>query len=187
MDNVFKVIMEKESYFDAQRSMPNERQITPGNSRWIVFSGLLIWLGGIFSAPLLAGSADPLLLRLSSFFYFFYQPVCHQLAERSFLMDGFALAVCVRCLAFYLGGLFISLFYLFKAKIGLWPLSVYILLAAPAVFDFLIEKIFVYDNTGSIRFISGLLLGVALFHLLILSLARTKSVYTNPKTRYQKV
>ena len=124
-----------------------------GCSRWIVFAGLLFWLGGIFSAPLLAGSADPLLLRL----------------------------------AFYLGGLAISLFYLFKVKIGLWPLSVYVLLAAPAVFDFFIEKIIVYDFTGSIRFISGLLLGVALFHLLILSLARTKSVYTNPKTRYQKV
>jgi uncharacterized membrane protein len=156
-------------------------------SIWIVFGGLLLWLAGIFCAPLLAASADPLLLKLSSILYYFYQPTCHQLAERSLLIDGFALSVCIRCLAVYLGGLTVSGIYLFKFKTNIWPLPVYILLAGPAALDFLTEKFIVYDPSGIIRFISGLLLGIALFQLLILSLTAIKPVYNQHKTRYQKV
>ena len=174
-----------DKFFEKMRKETNTD--TPGFSIWIVLGGLLLWLCGIFCAPLLAASADPLLLKLSSILYYFYQPTCHQLPDRSFLIDGFALTVCIRCLGIYLGGLAISMVYLFKPKTNLWPLTVYILLAAPAVLDFLIEKFVVYDPGGNIRFVSGLLLGIALFQLLILSLTTLKPVYHKHKTRYQKV
>jgi len=101
---------------------------------------------------------------------FFYQPVCHQLADRSFFLDGFTMTVCVRCFCFYLGGLLIASIYLFKDNIQMWKLSSYGLLIIPAVLDFLLEKFDLYSNITGLRLLTGLLLGLAIFHLLLVSL-----------------
>lgn len=53
----------------------------------------------VVAAPITAaagGFAAPLLYEL-------FAPVCHQIAERSFHLSGHPLAVCHRCLGFYLG------------------------------------------------------------------------------------
>ena len=72
-----------------------------------IISVLVLWLIGIIITPILTAKG----WSLGQFMYFFYKPVCHQLSDRSFWLDGFTLAVCIRCFGFYLGGLFISLFY----------------------------------------------------------------------------
>jgi len=144
----------------------------------VVFSimlGFLLWLIGIIITPLLAASDWLLGQKVSAFMYFFYKPVCHQLADRSFGIDEFALTVCIRCFGFYLGGFFISLFYLFKDKIYLWTFSSYILLIAPVFVDFILEKINIYTNIGGLRFMTGLLLGIAVFQLLFVSLFINKA------------
>jgi len=140
--------------------------------------GLTMWLVGIVVTPMLAASGLPLGQKIAAFMYFFYKPVCHQMPERSFWLDGFTLAVCVRCISFYLGGLFVTFIYLFKDKIHVWKLSNYCLLVAPAVLDFFWEKFNLYTNIAGIRFLTGLLLGIALFHLLLVSLTTTSPART---------
>ena len=131
---------------------------------------LLFWIMGIIITPLLAGSGSLQEKRMASFMYFFYKPVCHQMVDRSFEINGYIFAVCVRCFGFYLGGLFISLLYWFKRDIFVWKLSYYIMLIIPAIIDFICEKIDLYTNLESLRFITGLLLGIAVFQLLLASL-----------------
>lgn len=64
------------------------------------------WLIAILAAPLLKN----FLPAVSTFFYYFFSPICHQLPSRSFFLNGAKLAVCARCfgiyLFFFLGGLF---------------------------------------------------------------------------------
>jgi uncharacterized membrane protein len=136
----------------------------------IIILGLSLWILGIILTPLLAASEIPALKKAASFTYFIYKPVCHQMPERSFLIDGFHFAVCIRCFAFYLGGLFISIIYLFKASAHIWKTTIYLLLGFPAVLDFLSEKFYLYSNIAGLRFITGLLFGLALFQLLLVSL-----------------
>jgi uncharacterized membrane protein len=139
------------------------------------FFGLGFWIAGIIITPVLANQEEIFFQKIAAFIYFFYQPVCHQIGDRSFLIDGFTMTVCVRCFSFYLGGFFITSFYLFKDKIQMWRISTYILLALPAFLDFSIEKLSFYSNIAEIRFLTGLLFGVVLFHLLLLSLSTKKA------------
>jgi uncharacterized membrane protein len=68
---------------------------------------LLLWsaamLTAIFAGPLALAAAHP----EGWFLYQAFEPFCHQHAERSWHIGGYALAVCVRCLGFY-GGLLIA-------------------------------------------------------------------------------
>ena len=149
--------------------------------KWLMVICLVFffWIMGIIITPLLASSGSLQEKRIASFMYFFYKPVCHQMADRSLGINGHMFAVCVRCFGFYLGGLFISLIYWFKSDISMWKLSYYILLIMPATIDFIFEKIDLYTNLESLRFITGLLLGIAVFQLLLVSLL-TESVRQSP-------
>jgi uncharacterized membrane protein len=132
--------------------------------------GLGIWLIGIIITPILAASEWPLGQKVSAFMYFFYKPVCHQIADRSFGIDGFTFTVCIRCFGYYLGGLLITSLYLFKEKINMWRMTSYILCVLPAFLDFLLEKTNIYSNIGGLRLLTGLMLGIAVFQLLFVSL-----------------
>lgn len=63
----------------------------------------------------------------------------------------------------------VTSYYLFKDKICLWTTTRYILLVSPAFLDFLIEKLDFYTNIGGVRLLTGLLLGIAVFQLLLVS------------------
>jgi uncharacterized membrane protein len=145
--------------------------------------GLLVWLAGITITPVLGAAAYPFSRKLTAFAYFFYQPVCHQIPDRSFWIGDFTMTVCIRCFSFYLGGFCILLFILFRNKINRWKMSTYFLLMMPAIVDFLLEKFNLYTNFEGLRFFTGLVFGIALFHLLILSVAvrDQKTVDKNPK------
>jgi len=140
------------------------------NARLLLILGLLVWLTGIIITPILAAGDLPLGKKLASFMYFFYKPVCHQISDRSFMLDGFTLAVCNRCFAFYLGGLFICIIYFFRDKIYMLTRISYILLVLPALLDFILEKVDLYTNVSGLRLFTGLLLGIAVFQLLFVSL-----------------
>jgi uncharacterized membrane protein len=98
-----------------------------------------------------------------------YKLVCHQIPDRSFHVESHSLFLCVRCTAFYLGGALLTFIYLFKKTIKMFPLLFYALLIIPAFFDFLFEKIGMYHDIIILRFFTGALLGLAFFHLLIVS------------------
>jgi uncharacterized membrane protein len=141
----------------------------------IIAFGLSIWISGIIVTPLFAASEGIFWQKTATFMYFFYKPVCHQITDRSFLIDGFTMTVCVRCFAFYLGGFIVTIFYIFKERIEMWRTSMYVLLAFPVFLDFSVEKLKFYSNITELRFFTGLLFGVMLFHLLLLSLSTKKS------------
>lgn len=144
--------------------------------------GLFLWLLGIIITPILAASGIPAGQKIAAFTYFFYQPVCHQMPDRSFWLEGFTLAVCVRCFAFYLGGFLITFISLFRNKIQMWYFSIYILLVAPAVIDFVLEKSGFYTNVIDLRIFTGLSLGFAIFHLLLASVSDIKEKHETLNT-----
>jgi uncharacterized membrane protein len=133
--------------------------------------GLFVWLAGIVLTPVMVSSGIPWLTKLGNWGYFFFDPVCHQISSRSFIFSGYPMAVCVRCFSVYLAGFFLCLILFRRRKIRLLPLSVYVLLLVPALSDFILEKIIRYPGLSMMRFATGFLMGLALFHLMLVSMA----------------
>jgi uncharacterized membrane protein len=119
--------------------------------------------------PLLAAAHAQWMRQLASFAYFFYDPVCHQITHRSFSLQEFPFPVCVRCLSIYIAGFLLALSMFRRRVITSWSKSTYFFFFLPAVLDFILEKIHIYNNLPFTRFITGFSLGIALFHLLIFS------------------
>jgi uncharacterized membrane protein len=142
---------------------------SPKKVSLIISCGLVIWIIGIILTPLLAAGEWVFGQKIAAFGYFFYQPVCHQIPERSFWLSGYTLPVCARCFSFYLGGLLITGYYIFKDKIQMWNLTIYILLVLPVALDFLLEKFDLYTNLSGLRFTTGLMLGIVIFQLFVVS------------------
>ncbi len=137
----------------------------------LIMLGLGIWISGIILAPFLAALPHPLARKTAAFIYFFYQPVCHQLPERSAWINGYPMAVCIRCLAFYMGGLMASAACLYRGMTHLWSIRLYAFFVFPALADFLLEKLNVYHNMPSLRLVTGFLLGFAFTHLLVIAIS----------------
>ena len=57
----------------------------------------IAWLALLVAAPTLTVPVSGVLYAIGSL-------ICHQIAERSFYVDGFQLPVCARCLGLYAGG-----------------------------------------------------------------------------------
>lgn len=146
----------------------------------ILIISLFLWLTGIIITPLFAASDIRWMQQLAAFLYFFYDPVCHQIADRSFALEGFSLAVCIRCFAVYFSGFLLTLIVYRRRAVSLWSVKLYIFLLLPAVLDFFLEKIFLYNNLPFLRFITGFTLGIALFHLLIVSIVVPQQAVLNP-------
>jgi uncharacterized membrane protein len=131
---------------------------------------LFLWNSGILITPLLAASSYPLFKLLAGWLYQLYDPVCHQLPERSWDIAGMPLPTCIRCTVFYFCGLLITFYYFVKKTIILFPVKFYILLMLPTAFDFILEMTGLYNDTPLIRTVTAILLAYALFHCLIRSL-----------------
>lgn len=65
----------------------------------LLLAGCALWLGAIVFAPI-AATRD---LAVAPWLYLFFDPVCHQISERSFHVARHALAVCHRCSGLYVG------------------------------------------------------------------------------------
>lgn len=73
--------------------------VTPSRATATVTTACCLAIGMVVAAPLSAASNG----RVAALLYEFFAPVCHQIAERSFHLDGHPLAVCHRCFGFYVG------------------------------------------------------------------------------------
>ena len=119
-------------------------------------------VGLIVAAPLLrAGGA----LAAADAVYRGFGLVCHQLGERSFYVSGFQLAVCARCFGLYAGALAgVAAYPLIRPlsrrdSPARWWLAA---AAVPTSVDFALGLLGVWENTHASRFLTALLLGVAL-------------------------
>lgn len=86
-----------------------------------------------------------------------FRPVCHQHADRSFLIFGSALPVCARCTGFYAGLAIAGLISLLAIRIGLgWRTGMAIfLLAVPLVVDGLANILGLWNTPNMIRAVTG--------------------------------
>lgn len=120
------------------------------------------------AAPLCASHGRP---TLAAALYLAFSGVCHQIPERSFLIDGHPLAVCHRCAGVYLG-LFLAAALLrpraprSPSARRLWVLAV----VAPLALDVILERTGLWHGAGGVRFATGLLFGIGTAPLLLCGL-----------------
>ena len=130
----------------------------PLDNQWLPRGAPRAWLTLVFLAGLTLVVAAPWLAHRGSFIaallYTLFDPVCHQIPERSFHLWHEPFAVCHRCTGLYLG---------FSLGIALWPAfpapagrllarpRVILLFAIPLAIDALL-----ITNTASSRFLTGL-------------------------------
>ena len=99
-----------------------------------------------------------------------FAPLCHQLPERSYFIDGHKFAVCSRCTGIYAGFAFTLLLYpLVRSlrSVATPPRSLLILAVLPLAIDFSLTFFGIWENTHTSRLITGALLGsVAVFYVM---------------------
>ena len=137
--------------------------------------GLTLWILLIVFAPIIKSSEVYLLKTISEYIYFFFEPVCHQIPERSILLNSEPMAVCTRCFAIYFGALILLITILIQKKIYCKNPSWMILILIPTALDFILEKSSLYVDIPIIRFITGLLFGVAILYLILYSILDIKN------------
>jgi uncharacterized membrane protein len=137
---------------------------------------LLISLSGAFAlsivaAPLFAGHSHPL---LGALLYLIFSPVCHQLPQRSFVLQGYSWAVCHRCAGIYFG-LFAGSFLPARWWVCSLPTrrrrQLVLAAATPLLLDVILPYAGLWTNTAGSRFISGFLFGGAMMALLLPGIA----------------
>ncbi len=133
----------------------------------ILFVGLFLWNLAIIMAPVLVQSQMEMLRYLGTTVYFFMDPVCHQLPERSLYLMGLPLPVCGRCTTIYFAGLITVGWVLIKNRFTHWPRSVYAGLALIVALEIFMEKLYLIESWMELRLISGLALGILIFRLVL--------------------
>jgi uncharacterized membrane protein len=136
-----------------------------------IFTVLLVWILLSILAPVLLADPHPFWRTVSRYIYLLFKPTCHQLYSRSFHWGPYAFAVCIRCFAFYSAGLVISGIFIFYTRPKMLRLSIYALMVAPLLVDFLLEKTNLYTDFWPVRLITGFLAGLVFFHLLLLAIS----------------
>lgn len=119
----------------------------------------LLLVGMILLAPAARGNGWS---GLSLVLYQAFRPLCHQVVERSFHLEGFPLAVCARCTGLYAGALAGLLIYPVARAITRQdaPRREWLILAAlPTGADFALGLFGLWENTHASRFSTALVLG----------------------------
>lgn len=116
---------------------------------WVFLSIVSVCAFSLFLPALLTASG----WKWGSLTYLIFAPVCHQIAERSFLFGGYPLAVCARCtglyFGFWIGSLSVGVVPAFSRFVLIYPRAL-LLFAVPMLFDLMTE------NTHWSRFLTGL-------------------------------
>jgi uncharacterized membrane protein len=127
-----------------------------------VLLGALTWCSALVAAPVCsAGAVD--LSGLSRILYTFFHGICHQLPERSIILLGWPIAVCVRCSAIYGGFLAGTILYPAIRPVdhpGQPHRTLLILAAVPLCVDGLSLGFLVYDVSNVTRAATGALFGL---------------------------
>jgi len=134
-----------------------------------ILLGALLWCGAILLAPVCA-AAGGTPARVASFIYRFYQPICHQISDRSLHLLGGPIAVCIRCSAIYFAFLAATLFYPLVRSVSRPDIPArrwLVLSLLPMVLDVAAGAAGLHEITSLTRTISGALVGAVLPFYLI--------------------
>ncbi len=146
----------------------------------------LLFVSATIAAPLIesAGGEN----TAASFIYLAYTIVCHQIADRSFHIEGYPLAVCSRCFGIYVGYVLGLVIYPFVRSLARTetPRRLWLLLAlAPIAIDFAGDYAGVFDNTLLTRALTGLVAGAAgAFFTLPGFVSLASTISRTPKEEY---
>jgi len=149
-------------------SFPQAQETPAGPSRTVLrvyllsAVGTVIWLATIFLAPWLAGRGA---LGASRVVYAVFSPVCHQIPERCFQLQGHPLAVCGRCLGIYAGfaaGLLLYPFLRGFATVKLPSGRLFLLLTLPMALDAVAGILGLWASPIGVRFATGVVWGTIL-------------------------
>lgn len=113
-----------------------------------------------------------------------FATLCHQLADRSFVVGDHLFAVCHRCTGLYLGfliGILVGCVPRVRAPIGRSPLVLIAIAAVAVGFDVGLDMLRILSNTVGTRLVTGSLLGVALGVFLSVVLLDHKPTKRIPK------
>jgi uncharacterized membrane protein len=142
----------------------------------LILVGALLWCAGIIGAPLCLSSSDGSAIE-GKLLYQIYRPICHQLPERSFFLEGFPFGVCERCSAIYFAFLFGTILYpLFRplSNRKLPPRWLLLVAAVPMLIDATWIGPLIYNITPGTRAFTGGLFGLILpFFLLPIAIEST--------------
>ncbi len=136
--------------------MANRRRLWAAYS--IVCIVVCIWVGVVFAVPILAGGTDSA-GRAAEYLTLLYAPVCHQIPERCFFIDGHPLPVCSRCTGLYIGfflGMVFSPLLRGKRRRRVPDRKVLIVAAAPLILEVILSKAGIFDGGLWVRFLSAL-------------------------------
>ncbi|HHJ52896.1 MAG TPA: DUF2085 domain-containing protein [Caldithrix abyssi] len=128
---------------------------------------MLIWVLLIIMAPILAAMKSVPLRMAGSAIYFFMDPVCHQLPQRSLFIGGLPMAVCARCFAIYSGGLAMFAVAAIGKNFRPYEFKIYGTLFSFLIVYFFLEKAGVIPDLTEIRMLSGFIGGWLIFRLLL--------------------
>ena len=120
---------------------------------------VLVWMSMIIGAPLALAHGYGGFARV---IYKAFSPLCHQISDRSFHIDGHAFAVCARCTGIYAGAAAGVVFYPMVRSLRNTdtPHRVWLLLAAVPIFvDWALGFTGIWSNTHLSRFLTGAVLG----------------------------
>lgn len=150
------------------------------------------WVAVILAAPLLPGA-------IGGPVYMFGAMVCHQIAERSFQVDGAQLPVCARCLGIYAGVAAGALLYVGRAISGppreadrvraTREKATLLIAALPTILTVVLEWAGLWSPSNVTRAIAGAPLGAAVAFVTMRALhyeqcqRRRSSVPIQPSTR----
>jgi uncharacterized membrane protein len=129
---------------------------------FLTLCGAIVWLAAIFLAPWLAGRGAAGAAR---FVYAVFSPLCHQIADRCFVLDGHPLAVCGRCLGIYAGfaaGLLLYPLVRGFSRISLPPVWLFLLLTVPMALDGVAGILGAWRSPIGLRFATGFAWGTIL-------------------------
>lgn len=117
----------------------------------------IVWVVAILSAAIVLAGA---VLGPRPAFVF----LCHQLPERSFLIDGHLFAVCHRCTGAYAGlliGLLSTAILIVRRVAARFALTCLAIAIALVILDIGLDLVGVVSSTAGSRVMTGLLLGFA--------------------------
>ncbi len=127
-----------------------------------VLLGALTWCFALLAAPVCSAGATEI-SGLSRYLYGFFHGICHQIPDRSFVLLGWPVAVCVRCSAIYYGFLAGTILYPCLRSVdrpGQPPRILLILAAIPLCVDGLSLGFLVYEVNNVTRAATGGLFGL---------------------------
>src|SRR5512136_1270627 len=145
------------------RAMADEPVLRTARRIYILtVAGTALWLAAIFLAPWLAakGASGP-----ARVLYALFRPVCHQIANRCFMLAGHPLAVCGRCLGIYAGfaaGLLLYPFIRGFRTVRLPRPLTFLLSVLPLAVDGAAGVLGLWKSPIGVRFVTGFIWGVVL-------------------------